>query len=818
MGKDNNNNNGKGNGNGNDYYYDYYQDGFHGYQATTINPGLGLLFITLGYCILCFILALNLTSKRREQKQEEQSDEDDKNDDLQVSTRHGLHGKKRFGGNSTLLAFLSENAFKRKKKNNTVVRNRVRIKTLNEFGYFDGKIMNSGIGDDNSTIATPHSLMKTVNVMDNSLETLTLDDETLETKEDGRLEFEDLIQWELVNGMDPCGILNGESTCGQRTDHKSTSNKSTSTATTKSFTTNIDNSTTDGTTTTGPHKARRMFSCLRCVFNPNVYSNKKRHKNKSNTVNLKRAPLLQEYITKNDLGDHFPGGPKNKVILVENLMDDNASTASTKRTPEEKKNLEDLSNVEKEMNEVFKLAAPWTFTELVSYCSDFFLLIIVSHTLGTDVLICYSTVWFILDVFNIISGGLYGSCYKHVNNSIANEHYFLTGEYIQLSILLNLAISIPATLAAIYFMENIFEFYGYGEDVTSMATSYAAIASLSHIMESCLGFLSIVLEIDGHAKFNAVYGFWESVISVVAESVFIITCKPSLFYLGVFHFVEALLMHLVYCYYVYIRKKWLNPYIDGLSSGSALKNTPAIITLFKRSFPLLLDSALGDVEWFVLSIFAAYQGAAEAVVLILYSYIWDIITIAPDSYAEATSSRVAHVLSTGGVNVAEALASRAMFNSTLMATALSIPLLVFRGFIVWCISIDEVLEKMLIQLLPYIAICQPFLSLGTTACALNEALCMYHHSVKRALATSFLITMPLAAIFTYYLNYNMEGLAAALSIGYVTNSVLDLNLYMNADWERAVRKNKEITEYGPEQEESEEEEEDKVSILAQNNV
>ena len=180
---------------------------------------------------------------------------------------------------------------------------------------------------------------------------------------------------------------------------------------------------------------------------------------------------------------------------------------------------------------------------------------------------------------------------------------------------------------------------------------------------------------------------------------------------------------------------------------------------------------------------------------ILFSYIWAIIELLPESYAEAATSRVAFNLSAGNIDLARMISGQAIFLATSASIAMSVPILVYRHFIVWCITADEGLESMLIEVLPYVCVCQPFITLGMTAAAINEGLCLYHHVVKRMFAATCLVTIPMAAILTYAFHLNIEALTAAVCMGYVVAGVLNFNLFMNADWEKAMRKNQEVTEY-----------------------
>lgn len=504
-------------------------------------------------------------------------------------------------------------------------------------------------------------------------------------------------------------------------------------------------------------------------------------KKSSVTPNEKSAPLL---VHNNSGKDSIT----SKNAFLNSLDSDDSTEESSKESDEE-------AAIENEMKEVFKLAAPWTVVSVISYSADFLLVLIISHFMGNAAMITYSNVWFIIGFFNLVSGGIYGSCYKHVNNAIADGSSHLVGEYIQISIILNTLISVPACIAAVCFMETIMAYYGYVDAVVNMSASYATVASISYILEGNLGMACTVLDIDGHAKFNAVWGLWESLGSILFSLFVIIAFEPTLLQLGIIHVVEGIIENAVYIYVVYSKKGWMDAYIGGMTSPSAIQNSAALISLIKRSIPLLLDYGVQSLEWFILSLFAAHQGAAEAVVWILLSYIWAIIEVIPESYTEAVSSRVAHNLSAGNVDIAEYIAAQSLLYGTTIAVVLSVPLLIFRNFIVWLISVDEVLEVMLLALLPYIAVCQPFITLGMIATSLNEALCMYHHAVKIMLAASCLVTLPAAGVMTYILGYNIEGLAAAVCMGYVTGGLWNFNMFVNADWDRAVRKNQEVTKY-----------------------
>lgn len=201
-----------------------------------------------------------------------------------------------------------------------------------------------------------------------------------------------------------------------------------------------------------------------------------------------------------------------------------------------------------------------------------------------------------------------------------------------------------------------------------------------------------------------------------------------------------------------------------------------------------------QMQGFVFTIFAAYQGSAEAATWILLSYIWAFVELAPESYAEAASSRVTRHLSKGRKEFAQAVSFHSIKVGTLISLVCSATLYIYGPFFVWCLSLDDTLEQMLLEIIPYVVLCQPFVSVGMTTMELNDSLHIYKQATLIMTAVTLFIMIPIAAILTYWFGYNIEGLAAAQCIGYVAAGVANIVIFMNADWDRAVRKAQEASE------------------------
>ena len=206
------------------------------------------------------------------------------------------------------------------------------------------------------------------------------------------------------------------------------------------------------------------------------------------------------------------------------------------------------------------------------------------------------------------------------------------------------------------------------------------------------------------------------------------------------------------------------------------------------TLPLLLDEFVGNIEGIVLTIFAGYQGSAEAAVWILMSYVWSFVELIPDCFGEAASTRVVRHLSKARKDVAQQLSLHSAKIGFIISVFCSVILFCWGNFFVWCLSLDDTLEQMLLEILPYIVICQPFASVGSLFWELNDALYIYKEATFACTVISIVFTIPYAAIMTYVCHYNIEGLASAMCISYTASGVVALYIFVGADWDRAVRK------------------------------
>lgn len=438
-------------------------------------------------------------------------------------------------------------------------------------------------------------------------------------------------------------------------------------------------------------------------------------------------------------------------------------------------------SVRKETRKILNLAVPWSFTSLVSEGSSLMVIIAISHILGVAEMIAYTYVWYIISILFVANRALYNSIFHHINISVALETEdgnMLTGKYIKLSLLLNLILAIPSSVAAVFLVDPILTKIGYGDRIVHSCQVYAALASVSNILETSLSSISCILDITGHARFNAVFDFWETVITVLTAIFIMPLFNPSLISLGLVFLAQDLVMIALFLFITMYWKGWFESYKKGFFSRLYL-NDAALVSVLKYAMPFIWSEIIGEFEWTILAYFATYQGEAEAATWILLYYIWSLTTIIPENYGSAASVRAVHHITQGNVPAAKSIILRTFKIVVAMNIILVSVLFCFRRPLCSLLSPNETLIQMLVEIVPYICLCEPFLAIGTVASSLNEGIGLYEKSVSVYFWVTVLVTLPSAWIFTYYFNYNIEGLASSLCIGSVVYGVINVDIFMN---------------------------------------
>ena len=211
------------------------------------------------------------------------------------------------------------------------------------------------------------------------------------------------------------------------------------------------------------------------------------------------------------------------------------------------------------------------FQSIISEGSSIVTLMMISNLMSLRDLLAYSNVWFMIYLAFVINDAWYNALYKHVNISAALETadgYTAAGRYIKIGMIGNIIIAIPLSVVGVLCMPLILEKMGYDASIAEISQYYTIVAVLNNVFDTTTGIVDCVLDIEGHAKWGAIFDFWDTIFSTVATYFFIVYVSPSLLELGILHFGLSILSTIIY-FKMTGRKGWFEKYRAGMSTPTS---------------------------------------------------------------------------------------------------------------------------------------------------------------------------------------------------------------------------------------------------------
>lgn len=513
-------------------------------------------------------------------------------------------------------------------------------------------------------------------------------------------------------------------------------------------------------------------------------------------VNSDEAAPLNNRLTFDDLlyhMTHFNSVSPNVTSYNHrnDEIDENRVNANTSSRSRRKSEV-DISTLRNDARVILRWAAPWALQSIVSYGEDIATIVIISHFMGLRAMLCYSNVWFIVKLMHLVNDAWYSAIYKYVNIACAqetDEAYESAGRLISLGMIGNVILSIPFSTLTVHFMPDIMRLLGYEDTVVSLSQGYALIAILNRLISSTSDILGSILDLEGYAKFNAVFDFWTSLCDLAVVLIFVSWFRPSLLALGICHLILDILSTGIF-YFLTIRRGCFDGYARGIFACTDISPLLSDLRVIgSATIPLAGQEIVENIEDIVFIIFAAYQGSAEVATWILICYLWEFVEILSESLSEAAAYKVSRHLARGKLELAQAVSFYIIKVGVLINVLCSLILYLCGPFFVWCLSLDDTLDQMLLEVIPYVVTCQPFIAVGMIVTEiLNEALFVYKKATIVLTVTVTCVVIPLGAITTYAFHFNIEGLASAQCIGHTAAGVASVVLFMNADWNKALLK------------------------------
>jgi O-antigen/teichoic acid export membrane protein len=223
-----------------------------------------------------------------------------------------------------------------------------------------------------------------------------------------------------------------------------------------------------------------------------------------------------------------------------------------------------------ETRKVYKLAIPYFLQALISGVADNGTLIVVGQLIGTRELAAFAIVDLFVGLTSQTIGGYMESLTPLLSFSRGTDNEKLTGQYVQLAMILTVASTIPFIFLWSFVTDDLMKLLGFDETTAEIGQSFAVpfmFAKMIHLLTRCLHTVMDVNDLEVQSTIVAVTG---DVGELVAVLIFALFWSPTLQDIG-FVFVVAETLALLATVALIGFKGWFRPFYAGFFRTLSLK-------------------------------------------------------------------------------------------------------------------------------------------------------------------------------------------------------------------------------------------------------
>lgn len=192
-------------------------------------------------------------------------------------------------------------------------------------------------------------------------------------------------------------------------------------------------------------------------------------------------------------------------------------------------------------------------------------------------------------------------------------------------------------------------------------------------------------------------------------------------------------------------------------------------------------------QWELLVVFVANLGPAEVVAWTLLGVIWKILESSTEGIGEAAAVRVAYHLGTGNPNKARLSSYKSCFVVLVQAMLVTSTLFMIGKNVATWLTADVTLQNMVNNVIPLAGIGNIVMSYSMICWNLVGAQGRYRLATSVVLLSRWLVTIPIAAVFAFALTLDLNGMMAAVIVGFDTACMALAYVLLRSDWKRLSR-------------------------------
>lgn len=335
-----------------------------------------------------------------------------------------------------------------------------------------------------------------------------------------------------------------------------------------------------------------------------------------------------------------------------------------------------------------------------------------------------------------------------------------------------------------FFTSDVVRLFGFDEATVQMAQEYARFLVIAQWFEGLDEAYGNLLSVINHERFMTFMAIANEVTSTCLILIAVLTgSTPSLKDVGTIELaVEAIFLGfsvVISCY-----MGWMTKCTKGMFRTNAISNAVAVRTVVKTAVPLALGEFFQYSEWEILTIFVAALGPAEVVTWGIVGSLWDTLEALTEGFGDAGEIRVAYHLGSGQPAKARQSSFKSIAVSVIFASIItSVVWIIGEDLATW-LTPDPTLQRLIIEVLPLMGLGNLTMTAGTVSWALVGAQGRYRLATFIALIGSWFFTLPLAAIYTYAFNFDIQGVTSAVVLGDIFTGTCLTYILFRSDWSR----------------------------------
>lgn len=210
--------------------------------------------------------------------------------------------------------------------------------------------------------------------------------------------------------------------------------------------------------------------------------------------------------------------------------------------------------------------------------------------------------------------------------------------------------------------------------------------------------------------------------------------------------------------------------------------------VLKTATPIAFGSVLIYGEWELLTFFAAFLGPAEVTAWAILGWLWNIFEASSEGIGDAAEVRVAYHCGKRRPDQARISANKSIVIGFIFSIVLSSILLALGNVIPRWLTSDPVLQKMVRENIPLIGIGNIMMTAGSVCWAEIGAQGRYKLATIIIAVSSWVVSIPLAAISVFGLVLDLRGMTASVCIGFQCASTTLAFVLLQSDWMRIAQK------------------------------